>query len=213
MGCQELGIVLKHLVDYLATLLVQLHQLWADVLVDLHPVQVLQRFLVFQESLAIYRAFIIHLGKATESAALEIKSKTMVLFVYYLSHVFHDDEVDRRKLLGLYSVQTKDFGDQRLIIIDFEVVYEVLEHTQQHFLLRPPDGLDNEFLVIGVEEEGTTHALALPSLEDAAPVLGEIKGLLDVVGTDAGETHDLQELGAAVRREVSIYLEKNRFLG
>lgn len=77
----------------------------------------------------------VELGVSSFGASFQIEDYLLVHFVLNSDGVLHKDEVDWDKLFGVDSVESKDLGNQGLVVYSFEEVDEVVQSLEKQILL------------------------------------------------------------------------------
>lgn len=99
--------------------------------------------------------------------------------------VFHENNVERCKVLRLDRVEAVDAGQHGPVLGLHDVVDVLVEHIKQGLSLVLQQRLENEPLVMGKEEKAARLTLRLAGLEDAVAVLIGGQRDIDLVRIDA----------------------------
>lgn len=134
-----------------------------------------QIILVFKRVLRSCFAF----GLAVDHAAFQIKDEAKIQFFFILTGVFHQHDVHILNILGVYCINTKNFGEQT-VFVALEMFTKRRQPLQVHIKLTVVHCFDDKFVVMAEEKKAARSSCSLSSLKNALTVVLRVKTGMEV---------------------------------
>ena len=103
--------------------------------------------------------------------SFEVEVHAWVVFVGQFDYILHNDYINGFENIRFYSKNTIYSSKQTFIVRIFVVLNEIIKHVEEHFLLRASHRLDQQFVVLGEEEERAALSRSLACFEHILDVV------------------------------------------